>query len=137
MPNCTRIKNNPYKICIGDLRYPLIIYSRTKNATNSSNPEPTITLTTIATVYAMQKSIKGDQIFNGTDIVGQITDAFFFRYNPNLEIDLTNIVDYGGELYTVEEVNLSLEGRKQFGSIKCSKRGIDTLKVNLLSVDDQ
>lgn len=132
MPNCTKIKNNPYKICTGDLRYPLIIKSRTKNATNSSNAEPTLTLTTVTTIYAMQKSIKGNEIFNGTDIVGQITDAFYFRYNPSLDIDLTNIADYSGELYTIEEVNLNLEGRRQFGMIKCSKRGIDTLLVNEL-----
>jgi len=132
MPNCTRIKPAPYKICTGDLRYPLIIKSRTKNATNSSNVEPTLTLTTVTTIYAMQKSIKGNEIFNGTDIVGQITDAFYFRYNPNLDITLTNIADFSGELFTVEEVDLNIEGRREFGMIKCSKRGIDTLLVNEL-----
>ena len=135
MPNCTKIKNNPYKVCIGDLRYPMTIKARTKNATNSSNPEPTITLTTVATIYAMQKSIRGSELFNGTDIVGQITDMFIFRYDPNIDINLTHIIDFDGDLYTVEEVNLDMEGRRRFGNIKCSKRGIDTLQTNLLDLE--
>jgi len=133
MPNCTRIKPAPYKVCTGDLRFSLVIKSRTKSATNGS-VEPELNLATVATIFVMQKSIKGSEIFNGTDIVGQITDAFYFRYNPNLSIDITNIAQLGGEFYTVEEVDLNLEGRRQFGMIKCSKRGIDTLLVNRLNL---
>lgn len=133
MPNCTRIKPKPYKICTGDLRYQITIKSRTKGATNSSAAEPDLTLTDIVTVWAMQKSINGDEIFNGTNMVAKITDEFYFRYIPSLIIDKSNIVAHNGELFNIEEIDLNVEGRRQFSMLKCSKRGTDTLSVNKLA----
>ena len=133
MPNCTRIKPKPYKICTGDLRYQIIIYSRTKSAVNSTNVEPNLTLATVSTLWAMQKSVNGEEIFNGTDIIGKITDEFYIRYNPSVSITKTNIVGSNGNLYNIEDFIPNLEGRRQFSVIRCSKRGSDTLNVNKLS----
>lgn len=133
MPNCTRIKPKPYKICTGDLRYQIIVYSRTKSAVNSTNVEPTLTLATVATLWAMQKSVNGEEIFNGTDIIGKITDEFYIRYNPSITITKTNIVGSNGSLYNIEDFIPNLEGMRQFSVIRCSKRGTDTLNVNKLA----
>lgn len=133
MPNCTRIQPKPYKICTGDLRYQLVLYSRTKSAVNTTNVEATLTLSTVATLWAMQRSVNGEEIFNGTDIIGKITDEFYIRYYPTLNINKINIIGYQGNLYNIEDFIPNLEGRRQFSVIRSSKRGTDTLNVNKLA----
>lgn len=133
MPNCTRIKPKAYKICTGDLRYQITIKSRTKSATNTSAVEPNLTLADVATIWALQKSVNGEEIFNGTDIVSKITDEFYIRYNPSLIITKTNIVGSNGSLYNIEDIIPNLEGRRQLTVLRCSKRGTDTLSVNKLA----
>lgn len=133
MPNCARIKPKPYKICTGDFRYQITVYDRTKSAVNSTSVEPDLNLTTIATLWALQKSVNGEEIFNGTDIIAKITDEFYIRYNTAITLNKTNIISSGGNLYNIEDIILNVEGRRQLTALRCSKRGIDTLNVNKLA----
>lgn len=133
MSNCARIKPKPYKICTGDLRYQITIKSRTKSAVNSTSVEPDLLLADVATAWAMQRSVNGEEIFNGTDIVAKITDEFYIRYNPSLTITKTNIVACGGNLYNIEDIIPNLQGMRQFAVLRCSKRGTDSLSVNKLA----
>ena len=133
MPNCARIKPKPYKICTGNLRYQITIKSRTKNAVNTTSIEPNLALADVATLWAMQRSVNGEEIFNGTDIVAKITDEFYIRYNTSVSITKTNIVGSNGSLYNIEDIIPNLEGKRQFTVLRCSKRGLDTLAVNKLA----
>jgi len=133
MPTCTRIKPKPYKICTGDFRYQITIKTRTKGATNSSTAEPDLTLATIATLWAMQKSVNGEEIFNGTDMIAKITDEFYIRYNTAVTITKTNIIGFDGNLYNIEDIIPNQSGRRQITILRCSKRGTDTLSVNKLA----
>lgn len=129
---CARIKPKPYKICTADYRYQITIKSRTKSAVNSASVEPNLNLATITTVFAMQKSVNGEEIFEGTNIVGKITDEFYIRYNAALIINKTNIVDSNGSLYLIEDIIPDLHGGKETTVLRCSKRGLNTLNVNKL-----
>ncbi len=133
MPNCTRVKPKPYKICTGDFRYQITIKSRTKSAQNSSLVEPNLTLADVATLWAMQKSVNGEEIFNGTDIVGKITDEFYIRYNTAITVNKTNIISSSGSLYNIEDIIWDYQGRRQLTVFRCSKRGDQTLSVNKLA----
>jgi head-tail adaptor len=133
MPNCARIKPKPYKICTGDLRYQITIQQRTKLSNNLGNAEPNIKLTTIKTIYALQKSVNGEEIFNDSNLViGKITDEFYVRYQELSGITKTNIISSNGNFYVIQNIIPDLQGRRQFGVLRCSFKGPNTLQVNEL-----
>lgn len=133
MPNCTRIKPKPYKICTGDLRYQIKILSRTKVSNNIGLAEPNIIVATIKTIWSMQKSVNGEEIFNDTNmVVGKITDEFYVRYSELTGINKTNIISCNGNFYSIENIIPDLQARRQFGVLRCCVRGPDYLQVNEL-----
>ncbi len=134
MPNCTRIKPKPYKICTSDFRYQITINTKTKSATNTSAAEPLVIVTGNSTVWAMQKSVNGEEIFNGTDIIGRITDEFYTRYNSALNLTTTGNITSDGQYYEIQEIVPNVEGRRQLTKFRCIKRGSALLEVNKLEI---
>lgn len=131
MPNCDRIKPKSYKICVGDLRYQITIQSRTKTSNNIGLAEPNVMLTTLKTIYSLQQSINGEEIFNDSNIVvGKITDLFYIRYADLGGIDKTDIIISNGNFYVIQDIIPNLQGRRQFGVLKCYVRGLSTLQDN-------
>lgn len=133
MPNCERIKPSKYKICTGDLRYQIKIYQRTKVGNNLGLAEPNIIITLLKTIWAMQKSVNGEEIFNDANmVIGKITDEFYIRFPEVSGITQTNIISSNGNFYTVENIIPDLQGRRQFSVLRCCKRGPDYLQSSEL-----
>lgn len=127
-----RIKPRPYKVCVGDLRSYITIKQKTKSATNSSALNSTITLSAGEGVWAMQKSINGQEIFDGINIIGKITDHFYIRYNPQSTINKTYLVEFESNRYDIIEIIPNVEGRKELTLLKCSITGDATLESTKL-----
>lgn len=128
MPNCARIKPSAYKVCTGDLRSFITIKKRTKASTNTTAVDPLANLTTVETAWAYAKSVNGEEIFDGVNMVGKITNWFYMRYNPDIKITKGYIVEYDGYRYEIIEIIPNLEGRYTFTALKCTIRGLDTLE---------
>lgn len=128
MPNCARIKPRPYKVCTGDMRSYITVKRKTKAAQNTGAANPNLNLTTIISTYAMQKSVNGEEIFDGVNMIGKITDWFYLRYSTEYSINKTDLVEFDGNRYEVIEVIPNYEGRRYFTVLKCTIRGLNTLE---------
>lgn len=134
MPNCERIKPRPYKSCVGDLRYQIKIYDRTKIANNIGLAEPNIVIALVKTIWAQPKSVNGEEIFNESNmVVGKITDEFMVRYGEINGINKTNIIGFNGNFYSIENIIPDLQGRRQRSVLRCCLRGPDYLQANEVS----
>jgi hypothetical protein len=129
---CKGIKPKPSKTCIGNFKTLITIKTRTKSASNTDSAEPNLVLAKLIDVWAMAKSVKGEEIFNGSSIVGNITDEFYIRYNPDIDIDITHNVVLNGDYLKIEDIIHNLEQASQLTVLRCSKRGLNTLRVNEL-----
>mgnify|MGYP003674452694 FL=1 len=101
----------------------ITIKQKTKNATNNSGLNSTITLSEGNGVWAMQKSVNGEEIFDGINIVGKITDHFYIRYNPQFIIDKTYCVEFENNRYNIIDIIPNIEGRRNNTLLKCSITG--------------
>tara|TARA_R110000822_G_scaffold66837_1_gene163100 strand:+ start:240 stop:638 length:399 start_codon:yes stop_codon:yes gene_type:complete len=128
MPSCARIKPKAYKVCTGDLRSYITIKRKTKSAQNTGAANPNLNLTTIISTWAMQKSVNGEEIFDGVNMIGKITDWFFLRYSTEYSIKQTDLLEFDSNRYEIIEVIPNYEGRRYFTALKCTIRGDSTLE---------
>lgn len=126
MGNCVRIKSKPAKTCIGNMRSYITFYKKTKQATNTTSIDPNLNLEPIASMWAMQKSINGEDIFDGVNMIGKITDHFYIRYD-SIKINKTYILEFSGNFYEIVEIIPNLEGKYETIVLKCSIRGDSNL----------
>jgi len=126
MGNCARIKPRAAKTCIGNMRSFITFYKKTKQATNTTSIDPNLNLEPIASMWAMQKSANGEDIFDGVNMIGKITDHFYIRYD-SIKINKTYILEFGGNFYEIVEIIPNLEGKYETIVLKCSIRGDSNL----------
>lgn len=127
-----RIKPRPHKVCIADLRSYITIKQKTKSSTNLSGLNSTMTLSAGQGTWAFQKSVNGEEIFDGVNMVGRITDHFYIRYNPQFTIDKTYLIEFEGNRYDIVEMIPNVEGRRELTLLKCSINGDATLESTKL-----
>jgi len=126
MGNCKRIKPRASKVCTGDMKSYISIYTKTKQATNTAVVDPNLNLTLVVSMWAMKRSVNGEEIFDGVNMIGKITDNFYIRYG-SVAINKTHILQFDGNNYEIVEVIPNLEGNSEFMVLKCSVRGDATL----------
>lgn len=126
MASCARIKPRPAKACIGDMRAYISIYKKTKQATSTTAVDPKLNLRLIVETWALQKSVNGEEIFDGVNTIGKITDHFFIRYGV-ITVSKIHLLEYAGYRYEIVEVIPNYEGRGELTLLKCSIRGDATL----------
>jgi SPP1 family predicted phage head-tail adaptor len=126
MGNCARIKSKPSKTCIGNMRSYISIYKKTKQATNTTAVDPNLNLSLVASMWAMQKSVNGEEIFDGVNMIGKITDHFYIRYD-SVKVNKTHILQFDGNNYEIVEIIPNLEGKYETIVLKCSIRGSSDL----------
>jgi len=129
---CKGIQPRPSKTCIANLNTLITIKTRTKSSSNTDSAEPNLDLVDLAQVWAMVTSVKGEEIFEGSSVVGNITNEFYIRYNPDLNIDVTYNISLEGNYYKIEDIIPNLEFSNRLTVLRCSKRGLDSLRVNEL-----
>lgn len=123
-----RIKPKPYKVCIGDLRALITLKQKIKGASKDGSLNPRLDLNNSQEVWAMQKSVNGEEIFDGVNMIGKITDHFYIRYNPQSTLNKTFMVEFEGNRYDIVEIIPNLEGRSELTLLKCSVNGDATLE---------
>ena len=126
MGNCARIKPRAAKTCIGNMRSFITFYKKTKQATNAIAIDPNLNLEPIVSMWAMQKSANGEEVFDGVNMIGKITDHFYIRYD-SIKVNKTYILEFAGNFYEIVEVIPNLEGKYETIVLKCSIRGDSSL----------
>ena len=126
MGNCARIKSRAAKTCIGNMRSFITFYKKTKQATNATAIDPNLNLEPIASMWAMQKSANGEEVFDGVNMIGKITDHFYIRYD-SIIVNKSYILEFAGNFYEIVEVIPNLEGKYETIVLKCSIRGSSDL----------
>jgi len=126
MGNCARIKPRAAKTCIGNMRSFITFYKKTKQATNTTSIDPNLNLEPIASMWAMQKSANGEEVFDGVNMIGKITDHFYIRYD-SIKVNKTYILEFAGNFYEIVEIIPNLEGKYETIVLKCSIRGDSNL----------
>jgi SPP1 family predicted phage head-tail adaptor len=126
MGNCARIKPRAYKACIGDMTSYISIYKKTKQATNTTAIDPNLNLTLVASMWAMQKSVNGEELFDGVNTIGKVTDKFYIRYG-SIVLSKNHILEFDGNRYDIVDIIPNYEGRRELIQIKCSIRGDSSL----------
>jgi len=126
MGNCARIKPRAAKTCIGNMRSFITFYKKTKQATNTTAIDPNLNLEPIASMWAMQKSANGEEVFDGVNMIGKITDHFYIRYD-SIKVNKTYILEFAGNFYEIVEIIPNLEGKYETIVLKCSIRGDSNL----------
>lgn len=86
------------------------------------------TLSAPTVVWAALQTIKGEDIFDGTNVVGTATHNFFIRAIRTLTAETW--LEYNGEYYDVLDIQ-NYEERNQFMVLRCSVRGDTSKETNL------
>jgi SPP1 family predicted phage head-tail adaptor len=128
MPNCARIKPKPYKVCTGDMRAYITIKRKTKASQNTGAANPNLNLTTIFSTWAAEENGRGEEIFDGVNMVGKVSHKFIYRFDPDHPINKTDLVEYDGNRFEIIDVVPNYQGRRYFTALKCTIRGLDTLE---------
>lgn len=104
----------------------ITFYKKTKQATNTTAIDPNLNLEPITSMWAMQKSANGEEVFDGVNMIGKITDHFYIRYD-SIKVNKTYILEFAGNFYEIVEVIPNLEGKYETIVLKCSIRGDSSL----------
>lgn len=101
-------------------------YKKVKSATNTTAIDPNLNLNPIASMWARQDSVNGEEIFDGVNITGKITNKFYIRYD-SINLNKTYILEYNNNFYEIVDIDPNLHGRNETIVIKCSIRGNSSL----------
>jgi len=127
---CTTKKNTNLQICSGDLNKRITIFNRTIQPPSGQSVDYTEIFSIPTQVWAMIETIKGIQIFDGTNIISLSTHRFTIRYQKSLDVDIQKWVQYASKRYKIIDVQNQNEQNK-FIIINATLRGADNLPVNL------
>jgi hypothetical protein len=131
--SCKFITKPKRNIQIGDLNIPIQIITRIKKANNTNTQDVLIDQENlIANTWALQISVNGEDVFNGTNILGKVTDHFYIRRDSSKIIKLENMVICKGEAYKILEVMPNLHGENIFAMLKCSHNGSVNVNLNII-----
>jgi SPP1 family predicted phage head-tail adaptor len=127
MANCTPIKTKPFRVCTGDLKWPIVVNTRSITPPTNDSVDYEEVFTSPMTVYAMIETVYGETVFDGTNTEKVITHKFYIRYVSDLTFE--EWVLFRDKYYDIINVeNLNEENR--FMLINANIRGTSSLDVN-------
>lgn len=129
MAKCQKIRRKKRSLCVGDLRDEIVIHDRDITAPLFDTAEQTQTYSNSLTVFASVNTVRGKEIFNGTQLVGVKTHNILIRFLDAREITQENVVELKGNYYDVLEVQ-NLEERDEWLELSCGILGDKTQENN-------
>lgn len=127
MARCKKIKINRTQVCIGDMNRRITLHIRSITGL-SDGVDFDETLSDSTVVWAALQTIKGEDIFDGTNVIGTATHNFFVRAISTLTAETW--LEYNGEYYDVLDIQ-NYEERNLFMVLRCSVRGDTSKETNL------
>lgn len=129
MPKCQKMQRKKRSACVGDLRDEVILWDRDIKAPAFGSAQQTQTYSNNLTVWASISTVRGKEIFNGTQLVGVKTHNIIIRFDSGRDITEENVVEFKGNYYDVLEVQ-NLEERDEWLELGCGILGDKTQENN-------
>ena len=114
---------------MGDLNEQIIIWDRSITPPLFNTSEQTQAYTNSLTIWAGVNTIRGKEIFNGTQLVGVMTHIILVRFDPARDITEQNVVEFKGSYYDILGVQ-NLEERDEWLELSCGILGDKTQEDN-------
>lgn len=113
--------------CIGDMKETIVLQTRAITPINSESVDFSEDFATSFTVQASTRTVRGKEIFDGTNIVGSITHEFTIRYNALITQEYW--VLFNSERFNILDVE-DLDERHRFMVLRCTDRGTNANQSN-------
>lgn len=124
---CKRVALDKRRVCIGDLNKRIILHDR--NITGvTSGVDFDETLSNPKKVWAGLKTVHGEDIFDGANVIGVATHKFYIRFIASLTSE--TFVEFNGKYFKILDTQ-NLEENNEFIELRCSVRGDKTKAANL------
>jgi head-tail adaptor len=128
MPLCKKIRADHRKVCIGDMRWRIDIFTPVITPANRTlTVDYSVTKVPFMTVWASVKTIPNVAIFDGANTEQTISHEFYIRYHDG--IDEEKYIRYPastGDFYNVVYTE-NFENRNEFILLKCNLRGVENV----------
>lgn len=120
MVQCKRIPGVRRQICVGDLDRQIIVQTRAIGSPSGSSVDYSEGFTDLITVWAMIRTTRGSQLFDGVEISNPFTHLFYIRFISGVTFE--NWVEFADEKYDIVDTEI-LDERNEFTVLRCTKRG--------------
>lgn len=113
-------------LCLGDLNKKIFLKTQaislaTADESFGSDIDPWVP------VWASVETTRGDQIFDGTNLINSVTHKFSIRYRQGLTQE--HLVQFEGIIYRIVDVE-DFEEKHDWMVLSCVKRGDKDVEVN-------
>lgn len=125
---CKYIRDKKRRICTGDLNRKIKIQVRALETPEEDGVDFSETFIDHKTVWAMLKTTRGSQLFDGVALENPYTHEFYIRYICNVSFE--NWVEYCQDKYDIVDTEV-LDERNEFIVLRCKKRGSKGNDANL------
>lgn len=127
MSTCKKIRYETRKYCIGDLKELITIYNRSIQAPSLGSVDFTENFEKNVTVFATIKTIRGETVFDQSNIERVVTHHIGIRYIDGLTQE--SWVDIGSKRLDIINVE-NLDERNEWLRLVCSARGANDVETN-------
>jgi head-tail adaptor len=132
MPKCIKIKTKKRQVCTGDLQHEIKLYDRLLNTDNDGNVDYTLTFNNEVFSWAAIETLsKGQDIFNGANLIGVATHIFYIQHIEGLTAE--KWVQFDNRNFDVLSVE-NLDELKEFMALYCNERGTKNDKTNFKGI---
>lgn len=129
MPKCVFKKRVDTKICSGDMDRQILVETRSITPPPDDNTvDYDETFVSFQSFWAMIETVKGETVFDSSNVERVVTHKFYVRFVPDLTFE--KWVKYNQEKYRIVDVQ-NFNERNEFYLLRCSLRGDENLGVNL------
>lgn len=133
MQNCGYITKPNIKVSTGDLNTPIQIIARHQTRNNLQNNQDINAIFSVyATFWAEQKTVNGEEVFDGTNSLGRITDQFKIRYNKDKPIKKHHYLlnPATNQAYDIADIKPNVDNKNTFTILRCIHKGDNQFKIN-------
>ena len=124
---CKYVKSKSKKLCIGDLSKKIQVLSRAITAkTTDQNYNHNFTI--VFEPFASVSTMRGKDVFDGSNLVGTATHVIRFRKNSNI-VTSQNFIRFKDQYYDILSVQ-NFNEDDEFYEILATNRGTISSRVN-------
>lgn len=121
MPECKKIRTKKRQVCTGDLMHEIKLYDRSLNTNNTNDVDYDLTFNNELFAWAAVDTLsKGQDIFNGANLIGVATHIFYIRHIEGLTSE--KWIQFDNRNFDILSVE-NLDERKEFMALYCNERG--------------
>jgi len=127
MGKCQTKRRNDLTYCAGDMDKIISVFVRSIVPPSGLDVDFNENFTEQRNMAASIETVRGEEVFDGTGTVEEVTHKFVVKWQPNITFE--NWVSYKNKRYRIVDVENQNECNR-FYIIRATIRGVNTLEVN-------